>query len=187
MRRSLSIVSAVIIGVSGVTVAGCASNSNSATTSTTTKAAATNTGPTLGTWMTLSGFLKFRTDGLTELKNMTTALSTKAPTTSAADQTTWRVNLFSSIKGSARLMKITGAGIESLNSPNATLNKQMKNLGAAYVDLGNFADNMNVANIVKGTDKTSLKTLVSKVQAISALNKSVTTYSTAHVHDSIKL
>ena len=136
--------------------------------------------------MSLSGFLKYRTDGLAELKSMTTALSQKPPT-AEAEKNNWRINLFSSIKGTGRLMKTTGSYMAALKSPDPSLNKQIKQLGDAYVDLGTFADTMDVAAIVSGKDTTSLKALVTKVQKISTLNKSVTEYSTKHVNDDIKL
>lgn len=185
MRRIATIAAVAVLSLAGAGLSGCAKPATS-TANPTTAPTNTSSKPTLGTWMSLSGFLKYRTDGLAELRSMTTALSQKPPT-AEAEKNNWRINLFSSIKGTGRLMKTTGSYMSTLQGPDTELNKRIKQLGDAYVDLGTFADTMNVADIVSGKDKNSLKTLVTKVQKLSALNKSVTEYSTKHVDDEIKL
>lgn len=184
MRRIATIAAVAALCLGGAMISGCAKPTATATP--TAAPTATSSKPTLGTWMSLSGFLKYRTDGLAELRSMTNALSQKPPT-AEAEKNNWRINLFSNIKGTGRLMKTTGSYMSALKGPDSDLNKQIQQLGAAYVDLGTFAENMNVADIVSGKDTTSLKALVTKVQKLSALNKSVTTYSSKHVNDEIKL
>ncbi|MEY5145559.1 MAG: hypothetical protein RL745_928 [Actinomycetota bacterium] len=184
MRRIGTLVAASVFCLAGAGITGCAKAADTATP--TTAPTSTASKPTLGTWMSLSGFLKYRTDGLAELKSMTTALSQKPPT-AEAEKNNWRINLFSSIKGTGRLMKTTGTYMAALKSPNPELNKRIKQLGDAYTDLGTFADGMDVAAIVSGKDTKSLGTLVSKVQKLSTLNKGITDYSSKHINDEIKL